>query len=559
MIVSNLEAPRLQSVTVRNFASFQKKRELYEKQVEENNREPGVDITPLSYEASIENYLLQIFLTAEWIKAADIKDITEEQLKSCIQTRASFNPDGNDLTRIEYVIRKVQMDMNLKEAEDRVWNLHHRYITALESEGMKELPAEKPHISIQHILKRIKPSRLRNIMKNIVRWRKEERFERKDFGVFMRELAAQAKKLDVELERDGVPKSEDEKDSDSSHSSTIQADRKQGKGGKRKSHEKSRKRRRERTGEQGDSDKQGRKKKPNRDLPPCLNPECAEFLFIADCNNSTEEEKEKFRKEYYAEKKKRREEATSGRHGKKKGKVNRVASERIDSHSSLFSALFCNGAVETVVLADQGSDVNLLPKSIFQGITEAAPVVKAEELVPSRVYSGISTGSPKQAEIECTERVSLDVQLRIRHGSKLLLRSLEWEIANADLDYVIIGRPVLQSIGCDNKAIIAAACDKNNGEINIPDALETDAKNRRAQEKGTIASIMKSGMYHSTAAEGDDGLEDTKVYIDLGEDDPQVLEDTLKTRVQEAKQNGMSAQGVQELADLLHEFKSVFD
>ncbi|CAN8061292.1 unnamed protein product [Agarophyton chilense] len=348
----------------------------------------------------------------------------------------------------------------------------------------------------------------------------------------MRELAAQAQKLDAELEREGAPKSEDEKDFDSSHSITLKADRKQGKRRKRKCHEMSRKRRCERTGEQGDNDNQGRKKKPNRDFPPCLNPKCAEFHFIADCNNSTEEDEEKFSKEYYAEKKKRREEARPGRHGKEKGKVNR---------------------------ADQGSDVNLLAKSIFQGITEAAAGVKAEKLVPSLVYSGISTGPPKQAEIECTERVSLDVQLRICHGSKLLLRSLEWDIANADLEYVIIGRPVLQSIGCDNKAIIAAACDKNDGEINIPDALETDAKNRRAQANGTIASIMRAGMYHSTAAEGEDGLEDTKVYIDLGEDDPQVLEDTLQKRVQEAKKNGMSTQRVQELANFLHEFKSVFE
>lgn len=36
---------------------------------------------------------------------------------------------------------------------------------------------------------------------------------------------------------------------------------------------------------------------------------------------------------------------------------------------------------------------------------------------------------------------------------------------------------MLQSIGCDNKAVLSAACDRNDGVINIPVDLEADAKN----------------------------------------------------------------------------------
>lgn len=200
-----------------------------------------------------------------------------------------------------------------------------------------------------------------------------------------------------------------------------------------------------------------------------------------------------------------------------------------------------------------------MPSSIFECLAKSNPAVKATTLDPPHIYNGISTTTSQNSSTRCTKVTTLDVQLGIRHGSQLLLRSVEWKVEQPNLDYVIIGRPILQSTGCDNKAIIAATCEKNDGVINVPEVLEADAKKRRAETEGTIASIMKTGVYHSTATEGDGGLEDTQVYIDLGDDDPQVLDEALKKRVDEAKQNGMTQRGAEKLTSLLDEFKQVFE
>lgn len=223
-IVTNLEAPRLQGVATKHFTAFLKKRELYEKQVEEKNREPGVKITATSYRASIDDSYLRIFLTAEWIKAESLDKITEEQIKDCIKKKAFYKPEEYELDRIDHLVRKVKMDMALKDAEDRVWSLHHHYLEVLEAAGMADLPTQKPHIAIKHILKRIKPYQFRQRMRSILQWRKDGDFGKKDFGAFMRVLAEQAKNLEQEKgssggygDSSGSDTSDDSSDEDHHH------------------------------------------------------------------------------------------------------------------------------------------------------------------------------------------------------------------------------------------------------------------------------------------------------------------------------------------------------
>ena len=70
--------------------------------------------------------------------------------------RASFNAEGDDLSRIGYFIRNVKMAVTLKEAEEREWTLHHDYITALKEHGLQELPDNKPHICIKNFFEAYK-------------------------------------------------------------------------------------------------------------------------------------------------------------------------------------------------------------------------------------------------------------------------------------------------------------------------------------------------------------------------------------------------------------------
>eukprot|EP00177_Eucheuma_denticulatum_P008814 GFKZ01016009.1.p3 GENE.GFKZ01016009.1~~GFKZ01016009.1.p3 ORF type:complete len:172 (-),score=27.08 GFKZ01016009.1:3459-3974(-) len=171
-------------------------------------------------------------------------------------------------------------------------------------------------------------------------------------------------------------------------------------------------------------------------------------------------------------------------------------------------------------MGDQGSDINLT-KTIFRYLQEAVLSLQLKELSPPERYEGISKDSDP---ILCTHEITLDIQLRIRHGTKLLSRFMVWKLGEAATDEVIIGREVLQSIGCDNRAILAAACGRNDGIINIPDAVSEDEKKSQAQNVGIIGPLKHNGVFHSNASEGDDGLDESRVYIDLGDDEPEVID-----------------------------------
>ncbi|CAN8062119.1 unnamed protein product [Agarophyton chilense] len=167
-LVTNFEASRLHGVATEHFTSFKRQSDLYEKQITEKKCDPGVDVTPTSYKASIDDSLTSIFITAGWIKAESMEDVREEHLKECARKRASLKPEGNDFTRIENIVRKVRMDVSLKDPEDRMWTFHYMYITTFQSHGLHDLPENKPHISIKHILSPIKPVKLRDRTKDIV-------------------------------------------------------------------------------------------------------------------------------------------------------------------------------------------------------------------------------------------------------------------------------------------------------------------------------------------------------------------------------------------------------
>lgn len=197
-IVSNLEAPRLRGVSTQHFTTFLKERELYEKQLEEKNKDPGFKVSPTSYRASIDDEDLKIFITANWISASSVDEITEEELQKCVHSRAVREISENQLSLINLVVRDVKMNMNILEAEDRVWSLHRHYNCVLKNAGFADLIEKKPHIAIGHILKRVKPVELQSRMHEIIKWRRDDNFDRKDFGEFMRELAKQAKRLEDE-------------------------------------------------------------------------------------------------------------------------------------------------------------------------------------------------------------------------------------------------------------------------------------------------------------------------------------------------------------------------
>lgn len=266
-IVTNLEAPRLEGISVSDFNKFLRLRRLYEKKIKEKSREPVVSVTAVSYKASIDYKYLEMMIAAEWIKADTSEKITEQQLQDCVEERATRTVDETQIDNIQSAIKNVKMSTT-GDAEDRVWTLYAKYIEVLESFGFKDLHKTHPHIAIKHIYNKIQPIQLKRRMKNIAQVKKSEKFDDANFNAYPRDLAKQYKKLGEEQRLDLVESS----DSDSDVEPATPLNKKRKKKSKKRS-----------TPEESGTGKDTPVTTPfkkQKSLPDCLNPTCHEKHWI---------------------------------------------------------------------------------------------------------------------------------------------------------------------------------------------------------------------------------------------------------------------------------------
>lgn len=185
-------------------------------------------------------------------------------------------------------------------------------------------------------------------------------------------------------------------------------------------------------------------------------------------------------------------------------------------------------------MTDQGSDCNLLCPDTFKLIEDA----NNENLDITKLAPAVSFTGVGKSKISCSKKVILDIQLRVRHGSRLILRKVEWLISDQPILHSLLGRPLLDAIGCNNKKMINIICDKHDGEIDMAEMMS----NRTIDEQnnnGSIATLLLENIYHSAGGSEQDGLEEEDIYIDLGEDTEEDINNALEQRINEAKDKGL--------------------
>lgn len=78
-------------------------------QISEKNKKPNTSIPLVSYEASIENGDLRLFVAVAWVESSSIEKITEQQILSCIQNRRHRLLDGKRLYLINEALKPFAM------------------------------------------------------------------------------------------------------------------------------------------------------------------------------------------------------------------------------------------------------------------------------------------------------------------------------------------------------------------------------------------------------------------------------------------------------------------
>lgn len=236
-----------------------------------------------------------------------------------------------------------------------------------------------------------------------------------------------------------------------------------------------------------------------------------------------------------------------------------------EGDSSLFSAFLCNGAVEGLVLADQGSLPNLISPSLLANILAAYPSTTVENL-PQAV--ACSTAGSKGPDVICRRQIRVDVLLRVRHRTRFMLRRVVWMVGDEEVAYVYLDSPLLSPIGLGNQALLAAACDRHAEVVDVPEllqhlgsALETSCGTAQYASIHSITSHRSAiigSKFHSAGGVENDFLSECNVYVELGKDDPDELTRALQGLVAEAAGNAMSSSGCNRLTALLYEHRSLF-
>jgi len=270
-----------------------------------------------------------------------------------------------------------------------------------------------------------------------------------------------------------------------------------------------------------------------------------------ECENTSTEDKKKFVEAWRAKKA-----------AKKDGNIRKLSHQGDQGNlknSSMFSAKFCDGAVQCSLLADQGSDGNILPPHVLDKIVQVSPNLNVVKLNRVHLYEMVDkTAQP----LSCSRRVTASVMLNIRHGTTLCLRRMDWMVSDKPVAHAIISRHVLWALGLDNRVLLAAASDRFDGQVDIPDLMESQSRSH--VQAGTIQSLLRGrdfafgSTYHSQGETGDD-LDESGIYIDLGEDDPEDLTKALSGRVQQAKEKGLTDSGCNMLTNLFKTYKSIFE
>ena len=533
-IVETLEAPRLTGITTADFVQFKQRREVYERRVSEKNSQEGFDVPLTSYSSSVEEPILALMIRASWIKAESVNSITEEQLKMCVYERSRIDPSEYDLAQIEKGIADVRLGTAKKNLEMKVWELDLQYSTVLKNLGYSEFIQEQSELAVKHIMKRVAHPALKRRIQLTYQLRKKELKE--DYGKFMRELAKEARGIDRQEAASSY--------GDNTTASGSEAEeplRGMAKERKRRRKEKSR------TG-QGSKDKDKSRKARKVE---CLNPRCKEEHLVRKCPKTSKEKADRLLKESYDNKKEQKK-------GKPKVQLGSLGGE-LES-SAMLPASFCQGAVEAVAKADQGSDCNLIPPSMLQNLKKSNPRIKEEKLVKPQPYGTVIKDGPK---VYCTHKVVSNIMLYVRHGTTLMLRGVEWMVSDCETEFVILGEPTLKALGLDNRALLEASCDKYGGTVDVPELLGKLASEDNPQNRttGDIQSLMSAAKaqwgstFHQDGGAEEDALEDSDVYVDLGDDPIEDLEAMLEQRVEEARAAGISEKGSKRLTTLLKKYQ----
>lgn len=137
-------------------------------------------------------------------------------------------------------------------------------------------------------------------------------------------------------------------------------------------------------------------------------------------------------------------------------------------------------------MGDQAADANLVEEDLLEKILEEAPNAKITRFEAVQLYPKV-TGESCSA---CSKKGTSDLFLKVRHGSILKLRKVDWKFSKETVSVPIIGRRVFKSVDWEKKEILMAVRDKCKEDNDVAHKLPID----RNEEE---SSVNKAALFGS--------------------------------------------------------------
>lgn len=140
-------------------------------------------------------------------------------------------------------------------------------------------------------------------------------------------------------------------------------------------------------------------------------------------------------------------------------------------------------------MTDQGADAKFISSRMLKEIKHKQPEIHQKELIPEQMYRDV-TSAPC---LTCKPAAEMDVFMHTQHGSKLILRRITWRITEEDTPRPILGRRVVESLGCDNREMLIAAQDRNGEDVDVVERRKEDENNEESD--GMIAALFGKAVF----------------------------------------------------------------
>lgn len=153
----------------------------------------------------------------------------------------------------------------------------------------------------------------------------------------------------------------------------------------------------------------------------------------------------------------------------------------------------------------------------------------------------------------CKKEAVIDADLKIRHGSSLLLRNVSWLVTDQQVETPLLGRPIQEALGLNTRQLLESAADSFAGSFDAKQMLASLI--RKGDDR--VSRITKGISHFEGGREQVKNDAIIQEWCAIGQETDTEWETELAHRLTQAKSKGLSRPRCDRLEKLLRQNRNV--